>query len=48
MLADDVILVASGPSMLKVFAKALGATNRYLHDLGVTVAANKASTSPTA
>ena len=41
VLADDVLLIATGRDMLKQFAKALDATHSYLHAMGARVASAK-------
>ena len=41
VLADDVLMVAQGRSMLKKYAKALNFTHLYLQDLGAKVAPTK-------
>ena len=41
VLADDVLLMTRGRSMLAVFARALNATHAYLHAMGAKVASAK-------
>ena len=41
ILADDVLILSAGTTMLGNFAKALNATHAYLHALGAKVAPDK-------
>lgn len=41
VLADDVLMIARGPSMLSKFAAALNATHGYLHAMGAKIAPAK-------
>ena len=41
ILADDVLIIATGIKMLSKFAKALNATHQYLHQMGAKVAPDK-------
>ena len=41
ILADDVLILATGGDMLTRFAKALDATHEYLHSMGAKVAPDK-------
>ena len=41
ILADDVLIIATGMKMLSNFAKALNATHPYLHHMGAKVAPDK-------
>ena len=41
VLADDVLIVAKGEDMLKVFARTLNATYEYLQAMGAKIAPNK-------
>ena len=41
VLADDVLIVATGSDMASNFAKALDTTHEYLHHMGASIAPNK-------
>ena len=41
ILADDIIIVAKGATMVRTFVNALNATHEYLHSIGPKVAPDK-------
>lgn len=41
VLADDVLIIATGARMIKRLARAIDATHEFLHDLGAKVAPSK-------